>query len=150
VDASDVGRPILVDLDGRRVRLGDFASRPVWIVFWATWCAPCQLEATDILAVYHAHEDDGLVVLAIDEQEPAAAVRAYAREHHLDYHIGIDATGAVKTLYGGPGLPTHLFLDGAQVIRDRYVGQMTRELMERRVQAVIGAPAARTSAVDPT
>lgn len=149
-DASDDGRPLLVDLDGRRVRLGDFAGRPVWIVFWATWCAPCQQEATDILAEYHAHEGDGLVVLAVDEQEPAAAVREYASEHHLDYPIGLDDSGAIKTLYGGPALPTHYFLDVDHVISDRYVGQMTRDLMERHLAAIIGQPTGRVSAADPT
>jgi len=138
VDPADGGRSILVDLDGRPVRLGDFAGRPLWIVFWATWCVPCQQEASDILALYHEHEGDGLAVLAIDEQEPSAAVRVYAREHQLDYAIGLDATAAVKTLYGGVGLPTHLFLDREGVIQDRYIGQMTRELMERRVDAIIG------------
>jgi cytochrome c biogenesis protein CcmG/thiol:disulfide interchange protein DsbE len=150
VDAADPGRALLVDLEGKRVRLGDFAGRPLWIVFWATWCVPCQQEASDILALYHEHSGDGLAVLAIDEQEPAAAVRDYAQDHSLDYAIGLDPTAAVKTLYGGVGLPTHLFLDGAGVIQDRYIGQMTRELMERRLETIIPGSTSRSSVSDPT
>lgn len=142
-DASDDGLSLLTDLDGRRVRLSDFANRPVWIVFWATWCAPCQQEAIDILAVSHAHAGDGLIVLAVDEQEPAAAVRQYASENQLDYHIGLDTSGAVKTMYGGPGLPTHFFLGPDHVITGRYIGQMTRDLMERHLAAIIGQPTGR-------
>ncbi|MEA2538007.1 MAG: hypothetical protein QOF11_2241 [Chloroflexota bacterium] len=131
--------PLLVSLDGNPIRLHDFAGRPLWIVFWATWCTPCQQEAGEIRAAYHAHRDAGLAVLAVDIQEPAAAVRDYALNHDLDYTIGLDATAAVRALYGGWGLPSHFFVDGTGVIRDRYLGQMTGQLMEQHLRAIIGS-----------
>jgi cytochrome c biogenesis protein CcmG/thiol:disulfide interchange protein DsbE len=130
---------LLDDLDGKPIRLRDFAGKPLWIVFWATWCTPCQEEASDIRASFRAHRDDDLAVLAVDIQEPAAAVREFALSHDLDYRIGLDATAGVRALYGGLGLPAHFFLDGNGVIRDRYFGQMTRELMEQHLRAIIGS-----------
>ena len=138
--ADDAPRtPLLTDLDGNPIRLDDFAGKPLWIVFWATWCTPCQQEAQDIRALYHAHRDDGLAVLAIDIQEPASAVREYALGHDLDYAIGLDPGAAVRDLYGGWALPSHLFLDGDGTIRDRYLGQMTRALMEEHLRTIIGS-----------
>jgi cytochrome c biogenesis protein CcmG/thiol:disulfide interchange protein DsbE len=138
VRASDQ-EPLLLDLDGNPIRLGDFAGKPLWIVFWATWCTPCQQEASDIRAAFHAHRGEGLEVLAIDIQEPAAAVREYALSHDLDYAIGLDPSAAVKAMYGSLGLPSHYFLDGEGVIRDRYIGQLTADLMERHLQSIIGS-----------
>jgi peroxiredoxin len=137
VSADENHQPLLVDLDGNPIRLNDFAGRPVWVVFWATWCTPCQQEASDIRDLYHARADDDLVVLAIDLQEPAAAVRQYALSQDLDYDIGLDPTATVRGMYGAWGLPSHFFLDGNGVIRDRYLGQMTRELMEQHLQTII-------------
>jgi cytochrome c biogenesis protein CcmG/thiol:disulfide interchange protein DsbE len=131
-------KPLLVDLDGNPIRLSDLAGKPLWIVFWATWCIPCQQEAPDIRAAYHAHKGD-LAVLAIDIQEPAPAVREFVLSHDLDYAIGLDATAAVKDLYGAWGLPSHFFLDSNGVIRDRYFGEMTGELMERHLRSIIGS-----------
>ena len=131
--------PLLADLDGRPIHLVDFAGRPLWIVFWATWCTPCQLETADILATYHAHRGDGLAVLAIDLQEPAATVQAYMRTHDLDYAVGLDATAAIKTEYAAWALPSHIFVDRRGVIRDRYLGQLTANLMEQHVRALIGS-----------
>jgi len=139
VGTDGVQKPLLVDLDGNPIRLADFAAKPLWIVFWTTWCTPCQQEASDIRASYHAHRGDDLAVLAIDIQEPAGAVRAYALSHDLDYAIGLDSTAAVKALYGGWGLPFHVFLDRNGVIRDRYIGQMTGQLMEEHLRAIIGS-----------
>jgi len=129
---------LLMDVEGNPIRLDDFAGKPLWIVFWATWCTPCQQEAPDIRAAFHAHSGDGLAVLAIDVQEPAPAVREYALSHDLDYAIGLDPTAAVKDLYGAWGLPSHFFVDGNGVIRDRYFGQLTRELMEEHLRAIVG------------
>jgi cytochrome c biogenesis protein CcmG, thiol:disulfide interchange protein DsbE len=131
--------PLLTDLDGKPIRLADFAGRPLWILFWTTWCTPCQQEASHIRAAYHAHRADDLAVLAVDIQEPAAAVREYALSHQLDYVIGLDPAAAVKDLYGAWGLPSHFFLDGNGVIRDRYFGQLTPELMEEHLRAIIGS-----------
>jgi peroxiredoxin len=135
--ASDDGRPLLVGLDGKPISLDDFEHKPIWVVFWATWCTPCQQEASDIRAAYHAHRDEGLVVLAVDVQEPAAAVQAYAHDHDLDYPIGLDETGAVKARFGAWGLPSHYFLDSQHVIRDRYFGQMTAELMGAHLKSIL-------------
>jgi thiol-disulfide isomerase/thioredoxin len=137
--AADGAEPMLVDLDGNPIRLHDFAGRPLWIVFWATWCTPCQEEAPVIRDLYHAHRDDDLAVLAIDIQEPAIAVRKYTLGQDLDYAIGLDPRAAVRDLYGGWGLPSHLFLDGSGTIRDRYLGQMTRALMEEHLRAIIAS-----------
>jgi cytochrome c biogenesis protein CcmG/thiol:disulfide interchange protein DsbE len=137
VGGDDHGEPLLVDLAGIPIRLHDFAGKPLWIVFWATWCTPCQQEASYISASYNAHRGDNLAVLAIDIQEPAAAVREYALSHDLDYAIGLDPRAAVRALYGAWGLPSHFFLDGDGIIRDRYFGQMTGELMEEHLRAII-------------
>jgi peroxiredoxin len=134
--SADAGTPLLVDLDGHPIRLADFAGKPLWIVFWATWCTPCQQEAADIRAAYHGHRGD-LAVLAIDVQEPAEAARAFAQGRDLDYAIGLDATAAVKTLYGGWGLPAHFFVGSDGVIRDRYLGQLTADLMEQHLKAIL-------------
>jgi cytochrome c biogenesis protein CcmG/thiol:disulfide interchange protein DsbE len=131
--------PLLMDLDGRPVTLADFAGRPLWIVFWATWCVPCQEEATDILAAYHAHRPDGLAVLAIDIQEPTATVRAYVQGHDLDYTVALDPTATVRAQFGGVGLPAHVFLDRRGVIRDRYLGQLTAALMEQHLASIMAS-----------
>jgi peroxiredoxin len=134
--SADSQTPLLADLDGKPLRLADFAGKPLWIVFWATWCTPCQEEASDIRAAYHAHEGN-LAVLAIDVQEPAEAARAFAVKNDLDYTIGLDPTAAIKTLYGGWAMPSHFFVGADGVIKDSYLGQMTAELMEQHLQAIL-------------
>lgn len=132
------GTPLLTNLDGAAIDLSDYAGRPVWIVFWASWCTPCQEEVADIRATYDAHRQDRLVVLAVDVQEPGASVRDYAEAHDIDYEIGLDATGAVRDSFGAWGLPAHFFLDADGIVRDRYLGQLTAAGMEDHLRSIIG------------
>ena len=132
------GTSLLTGLDGAPIRLADYAGRPLWIVFWATWCTPCQAEASDIRALYRAHRSDDLAVLAIDVRESTAVVRDFVARNGLDYPVGLDPTAAVEGLYGQLGLPGHVFVDGRGVIRDRAAGQLTRDLMEAHLATIIG------------
>lgn len=126
----------LTDLDGREVRLADFKGRPVWVVFWATWCPPCQQETPDIRAVYEANRDAGLVVLAIDVQEDVGTIRRYADRYGLTYTIGVDTYAAIMKTYGVFGLPTHYFIDRTGVIRYRYFGPLKRDQMDQSISLI--------------
>ena len=126
----------LTDLDGREIRLADFAGQPVWVLFWATWCPPCQQETPDIRAAFEDHRSDGLVVVAVDVQEPADTVRGYVQRYELGYLIGLDTYAAIMKTYGVFGLPTHYFIDRQGVIRDRYFGPLTRDQMEQRIELI--------------
>ena len=126
----------LSDVDGRPIAIADLRGRPVWVVFWATWCPPCQRESPDLRATFEAHDQDGLALIAVDLQEPADVVRDYVRKFGLGYTIGLDSTGAISETYGVFGLPTHYFIDGQGIIRDRNFGPLTREQMEERVATI--------------
>jgi len=70
-DLPAPGRPApdfaLPDLDGNTLRLSDFSGRPVVLNFWATWCAPCRLEMPELARAAADYADQGLVVLAINQ-----------------------------------------------------------------------------------
>jgi cytochrome c biogenesis protein CcmG/thiol:disulfide interchange protein DsbE len=126
----------LTDLDGKPVAIAGFKGHPLWIVFWATWCPPCQRETPDLKAAFEAHRAQGLEVLAISVQESPDTVRDFVTRNGLTYRIGLDTTGAVLATYGVFGLPTHYFVDRHGVIRDRNFGPLTRDQMEQRITEI--------------
>lgn len=127
----------LTDLDGRPVSLASLKGQPVWINFWATWCPPCQRETPVLRDTFEAHKGEGLVLLAIDVQEPADTVRGYATKYGLTYRIGLDVTGAIFRTYRIFGLPSQYFIDREGVIRGRYFGPLTREQAEQQLKAIM-------------
>lgn len=126
----------LVDLQGKTIRLSDYSGRPVWLVFFATWCPPCQQETPDLERAFEAHETDGLAMIGVDVQENAEIASGYARTYGLRYRIGIDADASTFDRYGVFGLPTHYFIDPDGIIRDRYFGPLTLDAMEAKIAAL--------------
>ena len=59
--------PLVVPgLGGATIDLAELRGSPVWVNFMATWCPPCRDELPLMNAYAAEHQDDGLVVIAID------------------------------------------------------------------------------------
>jgi peroxiredoxin len=122
----------LNDLDGNPVSLGDFEGKPIIINFWATWCAPCRIEMPELQAAYDKYQEDGLVILALNEDEPADIARSYFQdEMGLTFTALLDENSAIATAFGNFGtLPTTYFINPAGTITVIHRGPMTLEQIE--------------------
>jgi peroxiredoxin len=129
----------LADADGIPVQLATFDGHPLWLIFWKTACEPCEAEAPAVEAAYAAHRGEGLSVLGIDVWDSAAVVGDYARDHRLAYPIAIDASSSALAAYGVWGAPTHYFIGADGIIRDRYFGPMSADLIDASLRTILPA-----------
>ena len=84
-----------VTWEGKTVSLSDYAGKPVWLTFGASWCADCRAEAPDLEATYLANKDQGLVILGVFIQEPKEDVSGYAQRAGLTFPIVVDERAAI-------------------------------------------------------
>jgi thiol-disulfide isomerase/thioredoxin len=127
--------------DGQTISLAQFKGKPVWINFWASWCAPCRAEFPDMDQVYRQHQASGLVLLAISFAERPEEVAGYLERARPAFTIGLDQPGTVAGQYRVLGLPTHIFIDAEGIIRDVRVGPMNQELMQQKLATIgVGRP----------
>lgn len=133
-EATSLG---LTDLDGRRLHLADLSGRPVWIVFWATYCHACRQEEPDLRRAYAAHRAEDLVVLAIDAGEPVEDVRRYVEERRLPWRIALDPELRAFDAYGAIGTPTHYFVDRQGRIASRAFGRLGLDEMEAHLAGIL-------------
>jgi peroxiredoxin len=116
---------VLEDLTGEEIRLSDLRGQPILINFWATWCGPCRLEMPAFQARYEKFKDDGLVVLAVNFDEPASAVEAFREELDLTFPLLLDPGAVVQMLYRMRGYPASYFIDADGVVQVQHLGVMT-------------------------
>ncbi len=143
--STEIGRAapdfLLRQVDGTTLRFSDLRGKPVLVNFWASWCAPCRQEMPEIVKTYNAHAAQGLVVVGVDLQENTDAVRSFAREFGMKFPIVIDQTGGVADAWriGGPvqGIPSSYFIDKDGIVRARYFGPMTAQIIADNVKKIL-------------
>lgn len=114
----------LQSLDGQTISLSDLRGSPVLLNFWATWCGPCRLEMPFLQEVYEDQEwaARGLVMLAVNLQEPGETVRKFVEENGFTFTVLLDTGGEVGNLYNISGIPTTYFIDNDGIIKNVKMG----------------------------
>lgn len=122
---------VLWDLEGNEVSLSRLRGRPVVLNFWASWCPPCRMEMPDLAAAYQAHKDEGVVFVGVNFLEDADRVREFVQWAEISFPVVLDLRGEVVGAYQVRALPSTFFIDGDGTIVRRYIGPMTRDLLEQ-------------------
>jgi len=79
----------LADLEGYEHKLSDYRGKNVLLVFWATWCPPCQREIPGLIELRKTVSEDNLAMLAISDEEPSK-VKKFANEAKINYTVLLD------------------------------------------------------------
>lgn len=101
----------LVDLNGKPWTLKSLRGNVVLVNFWATWCPPCRKEMPDLDALYRQFRDQGLVILAISDEE-AATVKAFVdQKQKVGYPVLLDPGRRINELFRVEGIPKTFVYD---------------------------------------
>jgi len=117
----------LVDRDGKKRSLKEWAGQPLMVNFWATWCAPCRREIPLLIQLREKHSAQRLEVvgIAVDFIED---VLDYTAKNPINYPLliggeeGMDAMKAFG-MEGAP-IPFTFFADSKQRIVAMRLGEL--------------------------
>jgi peroxiredoxin len=126
-----------ITYDGKAVSLADYAGKPVWLTFGASWCPDCRTESADVQATYAANKDKGLVVLGVFINESASDVAGYAGRAGLTFPIAVDPNADIAAAYRSMGIPTHFFIGPDGKVREVRIGALSKDDMARAVAAIL-------------
>jgi len=122
----------LRSLDGVEVSLVEYRGSVVILDFWATWCKPCTKSFPELHALQEAYADRGavLLVVSLDKTEQRAVDHLLEQGYRTDNVLwgSLEASRAVKALYGVGGIPRTFLIDRDGYIR--YSGHPTRMTSE--------------------
>ena len=100
----------LTDLEGKSWTLRDLRGKVVLVNFWATWCPPCRKEMPDLDALFQKFKGQGLVILAIDDEE-VGKIKPYLAEHPVSFPILLDPGRKTNDSFRVDGIPKSFVYD---------------------------------------
>mgnify|MGYP003573528879 CR=1 FL=1 len=128
----------LPDLDGQQVMLEDFRGKPVVINFWATWCPPCRIEMPEFQRTFEEHQEDNLVILAVNVAEQPEDVRSFFYdEMGYTYTPLLDEESQVAEAYGAIGLPSTFFVNAEGEVTAVHRGLLTQSQLNNYLEDTI-------------
>jgi cytochrome c biogenesis protein CcmG, thiol:disulfide interchange protein DsbE len=137
----------LSSIDGRPVSLSDWRGRIRLLNFWATWCIPCREEMPEIESAYQTWQDQGFVVLSINETDNSDAVQEFVQTFHPTFPILLDRDGIAAKSYRVAGLPTSIFIDREGAVHIVKVGAVNSTYIESQLVEMGLSPVSRLTAL---
>ena len=104
---------------GTSVNLADFRGKVVYLDFWASWCAPCQVSIPLLSELRNQYAAQGLAfeVVAINVDSDPADGTDFLLDVPVQYVVLSDPEGKTAALYGVKGMPTSYLVDKAGKVR---------------------------------
>ncbi len=86
------------------------------LVFWATWCPPCELELSRINDLVKEKRIPADSILAISMNEEKALVDRTVQERGYQFPVAYDFNGSVGQKFNVIGTPTVVFVNADKSI----------------------------------
>jgi peroxiredoxin len=125
----------LRQLNGETWTLKELRGKVVLVNFWATWCPPCRKEMPDLETLYKQFKEQGLVILAISDEEESK-VKPFIAEQKVTYPILLDPGRKVNELFEIEGIPKTFVYDRSGKLVAQSIDMRTRkQFLEMLAQA---------------
>jgi len=102
------------------------SSRPSVLVFFASWCGPCQGEIPKLAKYVTTHHEGKVEVLGIDAGDQRGAAQSFTKKDHVTFPVAFDPNDTITTgLFKFAALPETVFLNAKGVVQSVDVGPIT-------------------------
>jgi peroxiredoxin len=100
-------------VEGGTEDLASLRGSVVVLNFWASWCSPCRLEASDLEKTYQSTKDSGVAFVGINSRDEQDTAKAFA-DARLTYPSLFDPDGKIALSFSDvppTALPCTLIID---------------------------------------
>jgi thiol-disulfide isomerase/thioredoxin len=95
----------------KTLALSSLRGKPVFLEFWATWCAPCVELLPDLKKLYSETENKGMVWISVDNDDDASCALAFLSREKIPWPNYHDQDGSLGKAFQREGIPLGVLID---------------------------------------
>lgn len=126
----------LTTADGEHITTDALANRIVVLNYWATWCAPCQIEMPALQELAERYPD-AVTVVGINAGEPPDLIRAWRERFGITFPLALDPDGTAARDYRLRGQPTTVIVAPGGIIHEIIYGPADIDALERAIVVLL-------------
>lgn len=120
----------------------DLKGKVVLVDFWASWCGPCKDSFPVMENLQQKFGSKGLIILAVNLDEDAAAMKDFLKDHPASFTIVRDASKKLVSTANIASMPTSMVIgaDGKVVsIHKGFHGKDTAKEYAKEFEGLLSA-----------
>lgn len=123
-------------IDNKPLKLAKLHGKPVYLDFFASWCAPCREETPEIIKLSKQYRKRGLTVIGLDDNESKDRAQGFSDQFKVPFPVVI-ADQKLLDSYGVIALPVHVFIDRNGQIKLYRLGEMSNQQIEDAIKSIL-------------
>lgn len=125
-------------IDGQRISLSDLKGKVILLNYWATWCAPCLMEFSEIpnkiLAPFEGRQFVFIPIAIGEDKEKVKLKMEQMKKYNINFNVGYDPAKMIWNEYASGVIPKNFIIDKNGIIRHVSIGYMEGNLDKLAVE----------------
>jgi cytochrome c biogenesis protein CcmG, thiol:disulfide interchange protein DsbE len=112
-------------------------GHPTVVIFFASWCGPCQGEMPKVATYLRTHHLGGVRVVGVDANDEQSSARSFVTKDKVGFPVAFDANGTVTNgLFQFLTLPETVFLTARGKVTSVYFGAIPPDKLAQGIAAL--------------
>ncbi len=125
--APDFNLPAL-NGSAKQIHMADLKGKPVIVNFWASSCAPCQVETPFLQKSWSGLQTRGVSLIGVDGFEQKSNAQTFMQRYGVTYtNVQDNLDGATGISFGVTGNPETYFINKDGTVVARWIGALNEQ-----------------------